>query len=123
MPVYEYECKKCKTIFEAEQRIVDPPLNTCRLCGGSVERLISKCSFVLKGDGWYVTEHPSKDRKEAMEKGEKPKDKTKSKEILGKTKSKETPGTTEGKKSQEKPEIKAKNKMGKTSPATSSPSA
>jgi len=114
MPVYEYECKKCKTIFEAEQRIVDPPLNTCRLCGGSVERLISKCSFVLKGDGWYITEHPSKDRKKAMEKGKKTQDKPKSKE---------TPGTTEGKKSQGKPGIKTERKIGKTSPDTSSPSA
>ena len=116
MPVYEYECKKCGAIFEAEQRIVDPPLDTCRLCGGSVERLISKCSFVLKGDGWYVTEHPSKDRKRAMAKGEKTQEATKSKEASS---------TTEDKKSQGKPEIKTESKVGKTSPspAASSPSA
>jgi len=111
MPVYEYECKKCGAIFEAEQRIVDPPLNTCRLCGGSVERLISKCSFVLKGSGWYITDHPSKDRKRAMEKGEK---------TQNKTKSKGTPSKTEGKKSQGKSEIKSESKIGKTSAATSS---
>ena len=114
MPVYEYECKKCGAIFEAEQRIVDPPLDTCRLCGGSVERLISKCSFVLKGDGWYVTEHPSKDRKKAMEKGKKTQEKTQSKE---------SSSTTEGKNLPGKPEIKTESKIGKTSPAASSPSA
>ena len=114
MPVYEYECKKCGAIFEAEQRIVDPPLNSCRLCGGSVERLISRCSFVLKGDGWYITEHPSKDRKKAMEKGEK---------IQNKTKTKETAGAKEVKKSQRKLESKSESTIKQTTPATSSPSA
>ncbi|MEW6378024.1 MAG: zinc ribbon domain-containing protein [bacterium] len=72
MPVYEYRCKDCGCTFEAEQRIIDPPLNACRMCGGSVERLISRSSFVLKGDGWYVSEHPSTARKKALEKEKKP---------------------------------------------------
>ena len=71
MPVYEYECKKCGKNFEVEQRISDPPLTICGECNGEVERLISRCSFVLKGDGWYVTDHPSKERKAALEKKKK----------------------------------------------------
>ena len=107
MPVYEYECKECGVIFEAEQRIIDPPLTTCRYCGGSVERLISRCSFVLKGDGWYVTDYPSKDRKRAIEKRKKINDKSDSKE-------------TKGKNTQEKPKIK-KETTASPSPAASSP--
>ena len=71
MPTYEYECKKCGKNFEADQRITDPPLTKCLECNGKVERLISRCSFVLKGDGWYVTDYPSKERKAAMEKKKK----------------------------------------------------
>ncbi|MCL6584535.1 MAG: zinc ribbon domain-containing protein [bacterium] len=67
MPVYEYQCKDCGHIFEAEQRIVDPPIESCGECGGVAERLISRCSFVLKGDGWYVSEYPSSERKKGME--------------------------------------------------------
>ena len=72
MPVYEYQCKDCGLTFEVDQRIVDPPLNSCQMCGGSVERLISRCSFVLKGDGWYATDHPSGDRKKGIAKEKKP---------------------------------------------------
>ncbi|MGA1874099.1 MAG: FmdB family zinc ribbon protein [bacterium] len=80
VPTYEYECKNCGLIFESEQRIVDPPLSSCPTCGGSVERLISRCSFVLKGDGWYVTDYPSKDRKKGTtaEKGDTKKPEAKS---------------------------------------------
>ena len=71
MPIYEYRCKDCGHTFEIDQRIVDPPLNSCQMCGGTVERLISMCSFVLKGDGWYATEHPSPDRKRSIAKEKK----------------------------------------------------
>lgn len=72
MPVYEYQCKDCGYTFEVDQRIVDPPLNSCQMCDGAVERLISRCSFVLKGNGWYATEHPSTDRKNGIAKEKKP---------------------------------------------------
>jgi putative FmdB family regulatory protein len=71
MPVYEYRCKDCGYTFEVDQRIVDPLLDSCKMCGGSLERLISMCSFVLKGDGWYATEHPSSDRKKSIAKEKK----------------------------------------------------
>jgi len=71
MPVYEYRCKDCGYTFEVDQRIVDPLLDSCKMCGGSLERLISMCSFVLKGDGWYATEHPSPDRKKSIAKEKK----------------------------------------------------
>ena len=53
MPVYEYECKACGRDFEYQQRMSDPDKTTCEVCGGSLERLISRTAFALKGGGWY----------------------------------------------------------------------
>src|ERR1043165_407124 len=53
MPVYEYECKACGRDFEDQQRMSDPDKTTCEVCGGSLERLISRTAFSLKGSGWY----------------------------------------------------------------------
>ena len=67
MPTYEYECGKCRRVFEIRQRISDPPLQTCEACGGEVHRLLSPAPFILKGGGWYVTDYPSDSRKKALE--------------------------------------------------------
>jgi predicted nucleic acid-binding Zn ribbon protein len=47
------------------QRITEPPLTTCDVCGGPVRRLLSAAPFILKGEGWYVTDYPSEARKKA----------------------------------------------------------
>ena len=57
MPIYEYECSKCGKVFEVFQRITEEPLAKCKFCEGQVNRLISQCSFQLKGTGWYVTDY------------------------------------------------------------------
>ena len=67
MPTYEYQCDKCGRIFEVRQRISEPPLEVCETCGGAVRRLISSAPFILKGEGWYVTDYPSAARKKALE--------------------------------------------------------
>ena len=71
MPTYEYQCEKCERIFEVRQRITEAPLTTCDACGGRVKRLLSPAPFILKGEGWYVTDYPSEARKKAKE-AEKP---------------------------------------------------
>lgn len=55
MPVYEYECQKCKAHFEAEQRITEEPLKTCERpeCEGEARRVVPATSFTLKGAGWF----------------------------------------------------------------------
>lgn len=53
MPLYEYGCTQCGKQTEVMQKISDAPLTQCPDCGGTVERLISQTSFVLKGGGWY----------------------------------------------------------------------
>jgi len=72
VPTYEYECEKCHRLFEVRQRITEPALTTCDVCKGHVKRLLSAAPFILKGEGWYVTDYPSESRKKATE-AEKPK--------------------------------------------------
>ncbi len=59
MPIYEYQCAACGQIVEKWQKISEEPLTTCS-CGGSLNKLISNCSFSLKGSGWYVTDYAGK---------------------------------------------------------------
>ena len=67
MPTYEYQCDACGRIFEIRQRISEPALTRCETCGGVVKRLLSAAPFILKGEGWYVTDYPSESRKKARE--------------------------------------------------------
>lgn len=64
MPIYEYECASCRHKFEELQKISDKPLAKCPSCGKlKVDRLISKSSFTLKGDGWYASGYSKKPKK------------------------------------------------------------
>ena len=60
MPIYEYRCSDCSHEFERMQKFSDPPVDTCPTCLGSVQKLISRSTFHLKGDGWYVTDYARK---------------------------------------------------------------
>jgi len=66
VPTYEYECPKCPRVFEIRQRISEPALTTCDVCGGPIHRLLFATPFILKGGGWYVTDYPSEARKKAL---------------------------------------------------------
>lgn len=59
MPIYEYECLDCGKKFEIFQKMSEEPLKECKACTGRLNRLISRCSFQLKGTGWYVTDYKS----------------------------------------------------------------
>jgi predicted nucleic acid-binding Zn ribbon protein len=52
---------------------MNDPLPQCPKCGGEVRRLINGTSFILKGDGWYVTDYGwKKSHKEKTQKKESP---------------------------------------------------
>lgn len=63
MPLYEYQCRKCKTHFEKIQKFSDPPLTRCEKCGGKLEQMMSSPAFQFKGSGWYVTDYARKQEK------------------------------------------------------------
>ena len=60
MPIYEYQCSRCRQISEALQKFSDPPLTECPHCQGRLKKLMSLNSFHLKGSGWYVTDYAGK---------------------------------------------------------------
>lgn len=60
MPLYEYQCKKCKHRFEKIQKFSDSPVKKCPECGGPVEQLLSAPAVQFKGSGWYVTDYARK---------------------------------------------------------------
>jgi|SRR4030095_4446063 putative FmdB family regulatory protein len=60
MPIYEYECQKCKSHTEAFQKLSDKPLTKCKKCGGRLEKMLSAPAIQFKGSGWYVTDYAGK---------------------------------------------------------------
>ncbi len=60
MPLYEYQCKKCKHKFEKIQKFSDRPIRKCPECGGPVEKIQHAPAVQFKGTGWYVTDYGGK---------------------------------------------------------------
>jgi putative FmdB family regulatory protein len=81
MPIYEYQCKKCRHHFEKIQKFSDPHVKKCPKCGAAVELLLSAPAVQFKGSGWYVTDYPKKSSGAASSNGDstskKKEDKTK----------------------------------------------
>jgi putative FmdB family regulatory protein len=79
MPIYEYECNKCKSHTEAFQKLSDKPLTKCKKCGGRLEKVLSAPAIQFKGSGWYVTDYASKatkaEKSESEHKSDKKSDK------------------------------------------------
>ncbi len=65
MPLYEYQCDSCGATFEVIQRFSDPAIETCRVCGGPVHKVLSAPAIQFKGSGWYVTDYAKKGMSEA----------------------------------------------------------
>jgi putative FmdB family regulatory protein len=59
MPTYEYECTSCGQHIEVFQRIVEDPLTTCGVCGGTLRKVFHPVGIVFKGSGFYATDSRS----------------------------------------------------------------
>jgi len=57
MPVYEFQCK-CGHITEELVRM-DTRSVECPKCHGKANKILSACSFELKGGGWYADGYAS----------------------------------------------------------------
>ncbi|MGZ3570216.1 MAG: FmdB family zinc ribbon protein [Thermodesulfobacteriota bacterium] len=64
MPIYEYQCGRCKNIFELVRKMDEDCEAVCPKCMAPARKIISATSFVLKGSGFYVNDYPSKSRKD-----------------------------------------------------------
>ena len=58
MPLYEYECPKCKQVIEIIAKYDTIP--KCPLCGEEMKKIMSESNFHLKGIGWYQTDYKGK---------------------------------------------------------------
>jgi putative FmdB family regulatory protein len=56
MPIYEYECDKCRCRFEKRQRFYDEAVACCPKCEGNCHRVFSVGAVIYKGSGFYVTD-------------------------------------------------------------------
>lgn len=69
MPIYEYQCPQCNKLFEEWVKTADAQgSEACPTCGAASPRVMSQTSFVLKGEGWYVSDYGY--RKDIKEDGE-----------------------------------------------------
>ena len=58
MAIYEYYCENCDYKFEKFHiKMKDRDNMVCDKCGGKVKRLISRFQDILKGKGFYRTDH------------------------------------------------------------------
>jgi putative FmdB family regulatory protein len=60
VPLYEYQCAKCKRRTEKIENLSGPHLKKCPHCGGKVERTLTAPAIQFKGSGWYVTDYAGK---------------------------------------------------------------
>ncbi len=57
MPLYEYQCTKCKQRFEKIEKVTARRRQKCPNCKGWAERMHSAPAIQFKGAGWYVTDY------------------------------------------------------------------
>lgn len=57
MPVYEFQCQ-CGHVTEALVRM-DTQSIQCPQCHSTAKKILSACSFELKGGGWYADGYAS----------------------------------------------------------------
>jgi putative FmdB family regulatory protein len=62
MPIYEYTCSECDKLSDVLQKLNEPAPERCPACGaeGTLTRVVSRTSFVLKGGGWGADLYASK---------------------------------------------------------------
>jgi putative FmdB family regulatory protein len=107
VPLYEYQCRKCRRRTEKIESVSGPHLRKCPHCGASVERLLAAPAIQFKGAGWYVTDYARKKDAAAESAGT---DKSDSKEAskTSKETSKETGKEPAAKESKDKKPAKKK---------------
>jgi putative FmdB family regulatory protein len=60
MPVYDFQCEKCGSEFEAERAFGSTAKMKCPHCGSTrTTKVFSAAGIVFKGSGFYVTDSKS----------------------------------------------------------------
>lgn len=57
MPIYAYRCAACGHSRDVLQKMSDPVLSVCPVCGAEqFQKQVTAAGFQLKGSGWYATD-------------------------------------------------------------------
>lgn len=57
MPIYEFQCDRCRHVFERLQKLSDPDPDICPECGEfAIRKRLTAPAFRLSGSGWYETD-------------------------------------------------------------------
>jgi putative FmdB family regulatory protein len=57
MPIYAYRCAACGHSRDVLQKMSDPVLSVCPVCGvDQFQKQVTAAGFQLKGSGWYATD-------------------------------------------------------------------
>ncbi len=56
MPLYDYQCKQCKTVREIRHGFRETTSEACAACGGELQRIFNPAPIVFKGSGFYKTD-------------------------------------------------------------------
>jgi len=102
VPLYEYQCKKCKHKFEKIQKFSDRPIRKCPQCGGPVDKIQHAPNVQFKGSGWYVTDYGGKGDKSKAEGGSEKGSSEKDSAEKGGSEKKDTAAKDDGAKSKDK---------------------
>jgi putative FmdB family regulatory protein len=52
-PIYEYECSNCGTKKEIKASLRETSIiPVCEKCNQLMKRILSTCSFILRGNNW-----------------------------------------------------------------------
>ncbi|MFL5859400.1 MAG: FmdB family zinc ribbon protein [Solirubrobacteraceae bacterium] len=66
MPIYEYRCTEGHT-FDVMQKMSDDPVQTCEVCGATVQRVFHPIAVHFKGSGFYNTDYGTRKRSREKE--------------------------------------------------------
>lgn len=115
MPTYEYACTKCGQHLEVYQSFTEEPLKRHSGCGGKLNKVFGSVGIVLKGSGFYRTDHGAGARSKQAAKSESSAAKSDSSSSTSSTSSTSGDGAPSAKSSEKKPEKKPEKKTEKKS--------
>lgn len=70
MPLYEYQCNKCKHEFELMVSLSNTKPVVCAKCGSKkTTKVFSTCIFKFNGTGFYATDYERKGREKKRKMG------------------------------------------------------
>ncbi|GAC1580988.1 MAG: hypothetical protein NVS3B7_15830 [Candidatus Elarobacter sp.] len=56
MPLYDYQCRACRTTTEVRHGFREAYAEPCASCGGEMARVFNPAGIVFKGSGFYITD-------------------------------------------------------------------